>query len=153
MQLLFFLCELFAQAEPSASPINIPGVELSGWAGTGLLGIVLGWLLTKHLPDKDRQFTELIANHTKQTAELVVEHRKEMKEQTDSFNKVLIEKRTEFTVSLADQRRDFKESLKEVTDHCERETAHVTGAMTNDLKILHESVKELSAAVHSLVRK
>ncbi len=27
----------------------------SGWAGAGILGLVLSWLLLKHLPDKDRQ--------------------------------------------------------------------------------------------------
>jgi hypothetical protein len=32
----------------------------SGWAGAGLLGLVLGWLLLKGLPDKDKQIKELI---------------------------------------------------------------------------------------------
>lgn len=27
----------------------------AGWIGAGLLGLVLGWLLLKHLPDKDRR--------------------------------------------------------------------------------------------------
>ena len=32
----------------------------SGWAGAGLLGLVLGWLLLKHLPAKDAQLEKLI---------------------------------------------------------------------------------------------
>lgn len=35
----------------------------AGWAGAGLLGLVLAWLLLKHLPDKDKQLTELIKIH------------------------------------------------------------------------------------------
>jgi hypothetical protein len=32
--------------------LNIAGN--TGWAGAGLLGLVLGWLLLKHLPDIER---------------------------------------------------------------------------------------------------
>lgn len=32
----------------------------AGWAGAGLLGLVLGWLLLKHLPEKDEQIERLI---------------------------------------------------------------------------------------------
>jgi ABC-type nickel/cobalt efflux system permease component RcnA len=35
----------------------------AGWAGAGLLGLVLFWLLLKHLPEKDRQITELVARN------------------------------------------------------------------------------------------
>lgn len=31
-----------------------------GWVGAGLLGLVLAWLLLKHLPDKDNQIDRLI---------------------------------------------------------------------------------------------
>ena len=32
----------------------------AGWAGAGLLGLVLGWLLLKRLPDNDKQTKELV---------------------------------------------------------------------------------------------
>lgn len=32
----------------------------AGWVGAGLLGLVLSWLLLKHLPDKDKQIERLI---------------------------------------------------------------------------------------------
>jgi PAS domain S-box-containing protein len=35
----------------------------AGWAGAGLLGLVLAWLLLKHLPDKDKQLNDLIKHH------------------------------------------------------------------------------------------
>ena len=35
----------------------------AGWAGAGLLSLVLGWLLLRHLPEKDRQAKELMDAH------------------------------------------------------------------------------------------
>ena len=32
----------------------------SGWVGAGLLGLVLSWLLLKHLPEKDQQLRALL---------------------------------------------------------------------------------------------
>jgi hypothetical protein len=56
----------------------------AGWAGAGLLGLVLGWLLLKHLPEKDKQLEKLIASQIeankeerrdfKAALQLVVEH-------------------------------------------------------------------------------
>jgi hypothetical protein len=51
-----FAFALFAQlADPGAvtSPV-------AAWLGTGLLGSVLGWLLLRHLPEKDRQLKEFL---------------------------------------------------------------------------------------------
>lgn len=36
----------------------VPGS--AGWVGAGMLGLVLGWLFFKHLPEKDRQMRDLI---------------------------------------------------------------------------------------------
>ena len=36
-----------------------------GWAGAGLLGLVLGWLMMKHLPEKDRQMAGLLESHAR----------------------------------------------------------------------------------------
>lgn len=35
----------------------------AGWVGAGLLGLVLSWLLLKHLPDKDKQIKEMMSIH------------------------------------------------------------------------------------------
>ena len=35
----------------------------AGWAGAGLLGLVLSWLLLVHLPAKDKQLKEIIDQH------------------------------------------------------------------------------------------
>ncbi len=114
-------------------------VGSSGWGGAGLLGLVLAWLLFKHLPAKDTQLTNMIDKHTLA-----------MQNQTNDFNKVLAEKRSEFTIILNEQRHDFRESLKEVTQHCERETSHLADSMKGDLHTLSTIVKELAEAVSSL---
>jgi hypothetical protein len=46
----------------------------SGWVGAGLLGLVLGWLLYKHLPDKDQQITGLISTHHKHLTEIAAQN-------------------------------------------------------------------------------
>lgn len=61
----------------------------AGWAGAGLLGLVLGWLLLKHLPDKDRQFDALIKAHSDNDKELHVACAAERKEQYQEFSKAL----------------------------------------------------------------
>lgn len=48
----------FSNALLASAPDPISGG--SGWVGAGLLGMVLGWLLLKHLPDKDRQLREIL---------------------------------------------------------------------------------------------
>lgn len=44
-------CPLLVYAQASVDPIS----GGAGWAGAGLLGAVLAWLLLVHLPGKDKQ--------------------------------------------------------------------------------------------------
>lgn len=48
-----FVALLMAQAPDSLS-------GGAGWVGAGLLGLVLCWLLLKHLPDKDKQLKDFL---------------------------------------------------------------------------------------------
>ena len=48
---------LISQLPVPADPLPALG---SGWAGAGLLGLVLSWLLFIHLPNKDKQILELV---------------------------------------------------------------------------------------------
>lgn len=43
--------------------------ESRGWAGAGLLGLMLFWLCFRHLPDKDKQINQLIEARDKQLGE------------------------------------------------------------------------------------
>lgn len=42
---------------------NLDALAGSGWAGAGLLGLVLCWLLFVHLPNKDKQLQQIIDRH------------------------------------------------------------------------------------------
>jgi hypothetical protein len=83
---------LWANADPSALGGG------AGWAGAGLLGLVLSWLLLKHLPDKDRYIRDLMDRHDAATRYLterfgeglraVTEHcREELAEVSGTFRR------------------------------------------------------------------
>lgn len=40
----------------------------AGWAGAGLLGLVLAWLLLLHLPQKDKLIRELVKDFRDESA-------------------------------------------------------------------------------------
>lgn len=82
-----------------------------GWAGAGLLGLVLAWLLLKHLPDKDRQLKELI-------------------DSKDAAIDALIEKQDARIGSL---QATFKASIDAVVKHCEDEGKATTAAFQKEI--------------------
>lgn len=45
-----------------------------GWFGAGLLGLVLGWLLFRHLPAKDAQIERIIAQHSASLERVIEKH-------------------------------------------------------------------------------
>jgi hypothetical protein len=60
-------------------PDLTPGVPASGWAAAGILTGVLGWLMFIHLPAKDKQIKELIADFRSELAD----ERKQFREALD----------------------------------------------------------------------
>lgn len=42
---------------------------IAGWSSFGLAGMILAWLFLKHLPDKDKQIKDLLADHGKRMDE------------------------------------------------------------------------------------
>lgn len=70
----------------------------AGWAGAGLLGLVLAWLLLKHLPDKDRLLTASLEKKDEQ----------------------IDEQRKEFRASLADMMANFKHEAAAERQACEK---------------------------------
>lgn len=91
---------LFAEAP---DPSVLAG---GGWAGAGLLGLVLAWLLFKHLPDKARELKEYMSDKDKAIAQIV-----------DKFDARL----EKFDSRIESQQRLYQAALKEVVDHCARE--------------------------------
>ena len=89
------LAIIWAQAVPTV--VNT-GAEYAGWGGAGLLGLVLSWLLLKHLPDLD----------------------KARKEERADFLKALEEQRRELVVAMAEARKEFAVILLRQEEKFER---------------------------------
>lgn len=92
-----FAITIFGQVE------NLSGA--SGWAGAGLLGLVLAWLLLVHLPNKDKRETALIEAKDKAVAELV----KAFKEETSAL-------RSTFKDEAREQRQAFESVIDEMKE-------------------------------------
>lgn len=76
----------------------------SGWAGAGLLGMVLAWLLLRHLPAKDAQIERMIEDQ-----------RAQIERSEDLARQERAEKRAEFEGVLKAERDAFTAALKDVT--------------------------------------
>lgn len=71
----------------------------AGWVGAGLLGLVLGWLLLKHLPDKDKQLDGIL-------------------QRKEAFIRSLLDTNV---ATEKESRKEFRESLNAVVNHCREE--------------------------------
>lgn len=107
MHALFFV----AQSDPLSGSWN--GASASGWVGAGLLGLVLSWLLLKHLPDKDAQIERIIARHE-----------------------------SELTEALDNQRQEFTAALERILRHSEAQTVSLSAAINKDLELIRHLFKE-----------
>jgi hypothetical protein len=90
----------------------------AGWAGAGLLGLVLCWLLLKHLPDKDRQINNLVEAKDRQMTEL----------------------RVAMEVRIDTQRRDFIEALGSVTTTYRAEAAEERKVCALNFRTLADTI-------------
>ncbi len=97
----------------------------SGWFGAGLLGLVLGWLLLRHLPAKDAQLEWLIAGHAKER-----DDRDKIRAQTEK-----------------EQRAEYKETIQTVVNHCHVEMERLDAGEERRHAEMQASFRELSAAI------
>lgn len=82
-----------------------------GWAGAGLLGLVLSWLLLKHLPDRDKQVKETQDANAAQVKSIV-----------DQFSASLKEQRLEFADALKTQQASYMASQDKAETRWQRAT-------------------------------
>lgn len=94
----------------------------SGWAGAGLLGLVLLWLLMWHLPAKDKQLKELIERHDATTTALVDKHAAAMAAEIARCD-----------AGRKEAREDFRQSLETVCEPMTR-AVEVLGQVIKDMK-------------------
>lgn len=105
--MMFWL--LLAQTTP---PNGLAGD--SGWLGAGLLGLVLAWLLWVHLPAKDKQIRELIADKDTQLEKLITawsvdreKDRVSRHEVTNAFQKAITDLHTQHEQDAEKDRSAF----------------------------------------------
>lgn len=97
LAMLMFAVGLVRAADPGplANPIEV-------YTAAGLFGLVLSWLLLKHLPAKDAQLERLITDHQKQIADITAAHHQEVRELVAAFQLEQRESRQQYKAELAD---------------------------------------------------
>ena len=101
----------------------------SGWAGAGLLGAVLAWLLLKHLPAKDAQFATLIENQQKHVGAIAVAHAQEVREAVAAF-----------TIEAREQRADCRSLWSDVLAR----HAQFEGVVHHDLEAIDATLHRVA---------
>lgn len=85
----------------------------AGWVGAGLLGLLLGWLLLKHLPDKDKREERKDELHRTHVQSLMVDWKSSLREILAHCDKETLR------VTEA-MREEFRRLRKEEEDDYER---------------------------------
>ena len=103
----------------------------AGWVGAGLLGLVLSWLLLKHLPDKAKEYREEIDRHLEAEA-------------SQRANHIELEK---------EQRNEYRATLQLMLQHSEKQVETLANALRADLQSLQEAVNEMTKLMDNLARR
>lgn len=119
-----------------------PVTGASGWAGAGLLGLVLAALIFYILPAKDRQLKEMIEAFNGEMA----------KGRADYIGE-LGASRKDYVAALTDQRKEFKETLAQILARCDRELDLLGGIMRHNTESLGKSLDTLSLIVEAYHRE
>jgi hypothetical protein len=91
----------------------------AGWVGAGLLGLVLGWLMLKHLPEKD-SFIKALIDASNARYDLLL---------------------TKCDASLESQRKSFREALDLVVAHCKEEMELTRSSVAREVADLLKEFK------------
>lgn len=118
----------------------------SGWASFGIAGLVLSWLLLKHLPSKDAQLERLITLGDERALAILDKTEKRTKDIADQS-----------VVREKEQRQDFKEALQSIIKQSEVSTSSIQKTVTDEVTRLRDvmfglssTVSEMSGKVHIL---
>lgn len=111
----------------------------AGWAGAGILGLVLAWLLLRHLPAKDAQLKELLATH--QAA---------MNAKDQAHEMAVKEIVAVFVANEKERRAEFKDSLNQILAHCERGEQRTANAIKEAFAAIDKPLIDLKNAILGL---
>ncbi len=124
LAMIMFAVGLVRAADP-ISPLASP---IEGYTAAGLFGLVLSWLLLKHLPAKDAQLERLITDHQKQVADITTGHHQEVRELVAAFQ--------------LEQREQQQQHKAELTDLIASHQ-QLTQVIHKDLEILGQATGQL----------
>ena len=96
----------------------------AGWVGAGLLGLVLLWLLMRHLPEQARQVERMVAAHE------------------TTMGAAMASQRVDFLASMLQERQDFREALERIQAHCDRNSAQLAAAIDKDAQLTRQLILE-----------
>lgn len=159
---------LFAWMLLQAQQANqIPDFGLSGnsgWAGAGLLGLVLGWLLLKHLPDKDKHIADLVEKHTQNVKDTTDKHETVIKAVMDKHEGVMTVLADQHATSLKEEseRHDalirdltkaYKDELKEERRTATEHFVQLAGAVSKVNETVMAAFHTMADQIHSHARR
>lgn len=101
-----------------AQTLNQEFTGASGWASAGLLGLVLSWLLLKHLPAKDEQIMKLL----------------------ELRDKAVNEQRTDFTSSVRKLGESVQATVERITGHCKEEMEVLANKLGTSVDKMEEAL-------------
>ena len=128
----------------------------AGWAGAGLLGLVLGWLLLKHLPAKDAQMAEMLAAKDLLIKELLESKAEELAGQREVYLRDLQAERNTFAAAINKVCDEFRIEQRAERESCEVERKAERESSERNFSRLAQAVESLtrdSRAPKSILRQ
>ena len=122
---LLAVAAVLAQSPPAALSGD------AGWAGAGLLGLVLGWLLLWYLPNKDKQFTDFVKAKDEQIKDMVSTH--DARQTAD--------------------RAAFQQALDKVVAHCAAESRAMLALLTSEGDKNRDSRHEMADKIQDALNR
>ncbi len=111
----------------------------AGWAGAGLLGLVLGWLLLKHLPEKDAQLAAKDKAHSDQ-----------LDAKDENYLEQIKTLHAECTSERKEQFAEFQRALNVITERSSKDSDRTLTAMQLEMQNLRAAIQTLGKAVDAL---
>lgn len=128
-------------------------ISLGGWAGAGLLGCVLAWLLFLHLPNKDKQLKEFIDAKDRHVETMVANCETEIQSLADQFAKQLHESRVDYVTQLRESRMESREALAAVLKQSTEQTTMMATMIKKDLENLTSVIAAQSSLLSMIQRE
>ena len=114
----------------------------SGWASFGIAGLVLSWLLLKHLPSKDAQLERLISSSDERFTTMLETVEEQKIKLSDQHN-----------VREKEQRQDFKDALQIVLKQSESMVVGVQGTLKDEMLRMRDALHGLRSTVSEVSGK